>query len=138
MPASCCQNCIALWANVVLKWWDAVLVKVKDSMSFESFMDLRNAKISLGKELFLADVLNKAIENSSKVLHDEAIRKAVSRDKLAFRGKKLHFSTAPRQQQQSKKPVGSPTRSSFRSSSLTSSSSKAFSSSSRQEKGKKF
>ena len=78
-----------LWANVVLKHWDAVLAKVKVSVSFESFMDLRNAMISSRTELFPADVLDKAIEKSSKVLHDEAIQKAVSGDKPASRWKKL-------------------------------------------------
>ena len=54
-----CQLLVAktastLWANVILKHRDAVLAKVKDSMSFESYMDLRNAKISSGEELFPA------------------------------------------------------------------------------------
>ena len=49
-----CQLLVAktastLWANIILKCWDAVLAKVKDSMSF---MDLRNAKVSAGSELF--------------------------------------------------------------------------------------
>ena len=34
-----------LWANIILKRRDAVLAKVKDSMSFES-MDLRNSVLS--------------------------------------------------------------------------------------------
>ena len=59
-----------------LKCRDAVLAKVKDSMSSESFMGLRNAKVSAGTKLFPAEVLDKAVEKSSKVLHDEAIRKA--------------------------------------------------------------
>ena len=84
-----------LWANVILKQRDAVLAKVKDSVSFESFMDFRNSKISMGEELFPTDVLVKAIEKSSKVLHDEAIRKAVTRNKPSARGKKRHFSTTP-------------------------------------------
>ena len=64
-----------------LKCRDAVLTKVKDSMSFESFMDLRNSKILTREELFPLEVLDKAIEDSSKVLHDEAIRELVTRDK---------------------------------------------------------
>ena len=81
-----------LWANVVLKRRDVVWAKVKDSISFESFMDLRNAKLSSGSDLFLTDVLVKAMERSPKVLHDEAIRKAVAQDKPQSEGKKLHFS----------------------------------------------
>ena len=77
-----------LWANVILKRRDAAQAKVKDSVSFESFMDLRNAKLSSGSDLFLATVLEKAVEKSSRVLIDEAIRKAISRDKLASKGKK--------------------------------------------------
>ena len=88
-----------LWANVILNWRDAVLAKVKDSMSFKSYMDLRNSKISTGKELFLTKVLDKAIKKPSKVLHNKAIRKAVTSDKPSTHGKKLHFSTTPRQQQ---------------------------------------
>ena len=30
------------WVNLVLKQWDAVLTKIKDSILFEPFMDLRN------------------------------------------------------------------------------------------------
>ena len=98
-----------------------VLTKMKGSVSFESFMDLRNYKISTGNKLFPTDVLNQAIEKASEVLHDEAIRKAVTRDKPLSRGKKLQFSTMPRKQQgpQSKKPTGS----SFRQSAARSSSS---------------
>ena len=89
-------------------------------------MDLQNAKLSSGTELFLADVLEKAME----------IWKAVGLDKLQ-KGKKLHFSQSS-QQQQSKWSSGSLTGSSFRSSSSASSSSKASSSSSHRGKGKKF
>ena len=102
-----------------------MLDEVKDSISFESFMDLRNAKVSSGSELLPVDVLEKAVEKSLKVLHDEAIRKTVSLD-IPQKGKKLHFF----QQQQSKWSYGSSTSLSFRSSSLASSSSKASSSSS--------
>ena len=58
-----------------------VLAKVKDSMSFESFMDSRNSTISTGDELFPVDVLKQAIDKASNFLHGEAIRKAVTRDK---------------------------------------------------------
>ena len=48
-----CQLLVAktastLWADVVLKCRGAVLAKVKDSMSFQFFIDLRNTKISSG------------------------------------------------------------------------------------------
>ena len=86
-----------LWANVILKRRDAVLAKVKDAMSFESYNDLRNSKILSGEELFPADVLEKAIEKSLTVLHDEATRKVFTRDKPSTCGKKLHFSTTLRQ-----------------------------------------
>ena len=96
-----CQLLVAktastLWADIILKRRDSVLAKVTGSLSFESFMNLRNSKISTGEKLFPTDVLDKAIEKSSKVLHDEAIRKAVTRDKPSTLGKKLHFSTTPR------------------------------------------
>ena len=137
-----CQLIVAkmastLWANVILKHCDAVLAKVKDFMSFESFMVMRNAKLSLGADLFPAKVLDKAVEKSSKVLHFEAIWKAVSLDKPASRGKKLHF-PQPSHLQQSKKSTGSSSGTSFRPSFSTSSSTKDTSFSSRRGKGKNF
>ena len=68
-----CQFLVAkttstLWANIVLKQLDAVLVKVKDSLSFKSFMDLRNPQPSFTK--LFPDVLELAVERSSKVLLD--------------------------------------------------------------------
>ena len=112
-----------LWGNVILKCRDAVLAKVKNSMSFESRMDLRNAKLLSVSDLFPAEVPDKAVEKSSKVLRDEAIWKAVSRDKLVSRGKKLHFSnphpsgrdsssSSPRRRQGPRRdcPSGSPPR----------------------------
>ena len=70
-----------LWANLVFKRSDAVLVKVKDSI-FNSFMDLRNTRFSNSTGLSPADILEKALERSSKVLHDEAICKAMVQEKL--------------------------------------------------------
>ena len=102
-----CQLLVAktasmLWANLVLKWRDSVLTKVKDSICFESFMDLCNAKLSGFTELFLFEVLEKAVEKSSRVLPDVAIRKAASADKPQQKSAKmLHFSQpSPKQQQQ--------------------------------------
>ena len=46
-------------------------------------MDLRNAPLSGPSELFPKEAFGRAIEKSSRVLHDKAIRKAVSQDKLA-------------------------------------------------------
>ena len=69
-----------------------VLAKVNHSISFESFVDLQNAKLSSGSNLLLASVFEKVVEKYSKVLHDEALRKAVSCYKPALKGKKLHFS----------------------------------------------
>ena len=83
MTGTRCQLLVAktastLWANLVLKQRDTVLAKVKDSVSFESFMDLLNVRLSSSTELFPAEVLEKAVGKSSKVLFDEAILKAVS------------------------------------------------------------
>ena len=107
-------------------------------MSFESFMNLRNLMIYTGDELFPTDVLKQADEKASKVLHDEAIRKAVTRDKSASLGKKLQFSSTSWKQQcpRSKKPTVSVSGSSFHQSAAKSSSSKASSSSSCWGKGK--
>ena len=51
-----CQLLVAktastLWANLVLKRRDTVLAKVKDSISYESFMDPLNARLSSSTEL---------------------------------------------------------------------------------------
>ena len=131
-----------VWAKVVLKHCDAVLAKVKDSISFESFMDLSNDKLSGSTELFLGDILEKAVEKSSWVLHDEDIPKAVSADKPPRTSvKKLHFSQSSRQQQHQPKCPSVPLscKSSFPSSaSAFSSGSKTSSSSARRGKGKKF
>ena len=50
LPGARCQLLVAktasmVWANIVLEWHDTVLDKFKDSISFESFMDLRNVKL---------------------------------------------------------------------------------------------
>ena len=85
-----------VWANVVLKRRNAVLARVKDSISFESFMDLRNSKLSSLAELFPAEAVEQAVERSSRVLHDEAIRKAVSANKPARKSaKKFIFLSLP-------------------------------------------
>ena len=122
---------------------DTVLAKVKDSISFKYFMDLADAKLSNSTELFPSEVLEKAVEKSLKVLHNEAICKAVSADKPQQKSsKKLHFSQPSRQQQQQQPKgsfVSSSGKSSFCSAAFSSSSSsKASSSSSRCGKGKKF
>ena len=90
-----CQLLVAkttstLWADIVLKWHDAMLVKVKDTISFESFLDLHNARLSFTK-LFPADVLEIAVKRSCKVLHDEAIRKVVAQESLNRRAKSCTF-----------------------------------------------
>ena len=53
-------------------------------------MDLCSAQLS-STELFPADILEKVVERSSKVLHDEAIHKAIAQEKPQQKGRKLHF-----------------------------------------------
>ena len=130
-----------LWANFILKRRGGVLAKLKDSISFESFKDLRNARPSNSNKLFLADILKKPVERFLKVLYDEAIRKAMAQAKPQHKAKKLHFSqpSCQHQQQQSKRSYGSSAgKSSFCSASSSSSFCKASSSSSCRGKGKKF
>ena len=92
-----CQLLVAktastVWGNVILKRCDAILAKVKDSISFEPFMDLRNSKLSGSTELLPAE----AVEKSSCVPHDEVIRKAVSVEKPAHKtAKNLIFHSIP-------------------------------------------
>ena len=74
-----------VWVNLVLKWRDAVIMKVKDSISFESFMDLWNLQWPGSSELFPTEAVEKAVEKLLSVLHDEAIRKTVSTEKSAFK-----------------------------------------------------
>ena len=88
VASACCQLLVAkialiMWVNLVLKRHDAVLTKVKDSISFESFMDHRNSLLSGSSELFPAEAVEKATEKSSLVLHDEVIRKAMTAEKPA-------------------------------------------------------
>ena len=93
-----CQLLVAkiastVWANLLLKRQDAVLTMVKDSIFFESFMDLCNCPLSGSPEPFPAEALEKEMEKSSRVLHNKAIRKAVSVEKPAHKPtKKLYFS----------------------------------------------
>ena len=125
-----------LWANVVLKRRDTVLAKVKDSITFKSFMDLRNANIFSGTELFPADVLNKAVEKSSQLESSFQRQAGFTREGaplFRYSSQTAAFSTVALQ-----KAAGSLPGSSFRSTSSTSSSSKASSSSSCRGKGKKF
>ena len=100
MPVSCSKDSLNPVSHLVLKRRDTVLAKVKDSISFESFMDLRNARLSNSIELFRADILEKAVEKSSRVLHDEVIHKAVAQEKTQHKSaKKLHFSQLSLQHQ---------------------------------------
>ena len=100
------KTAFTLWANLVLKRCSTVMAKVKDSISFKSFMDLQNTRL-FNSELFPADILEKTVEKSFRVLHDEAIWKAVSQEKPQHKSEKLHFSQLSQQQQQSPSiPVG--------------------------------
>ena len=74
-------------AILILKRRDAASTKVKDDIPFESFMDLRNAPLSGSSELFPKEAVEKAIEKSSQVFHDKAIRKT------NFQGKPAKKST---------------------------------------------
>ena len=81
-----CQLLVAkmassVWANLVLKRRDAVLTKVKDSISFGSFMDLCSSPLSCSTELSPREPVEKAIEKSPRILNNEAIWKTLSADK---------------------------------------------------------
>ena len=66
-----------IWANALLFCHDAVL-EVKDNINFESFMELCNAPLSSSTELFPCGALERAVEKSSWVLHDDAVLKVVT------------------------------------------------------------
>ena len=57
-----------IWANALLKSCDAILGKVKDNLSFESYIELGNAPISCLTELFSWSASERAAEKSSQVL----------------------------------------------------------------------
>ena len=142
----CCQIQVAetastFWDNFLLKHHDAILGKIKDDISFESFMDLRNSLFSGSAELFPKETVEKAIEKSSHILHDMAIRKAMSQNRPAKKhAKQLQFSQFSRQSQPSKHSRLQPCRQSSGkgSSSIPSSGSKIPSPSGRHGRGKKF
>ena len=70
---------------------DAVLSNIKDSLSFEYFMEIHNAVFSGLTELFPAGAVEKPVK-FSWVLHDEAIRKAVTiKKKQPKPSKKIQF-----------------------------------------------
>ena len=52
-----------LWANLILKHRDTVLAKVKNNISFESFMDFRNSPLFGSTELFSKDAVERAMKN---------------------------------------------------------------------------
>ena len=52
VPIHVVKTAFTLWANHVLKRCSAVMAKVKDSICFESFMDLRNTRLFNSTELF--------------------------------------------------------------------------------------
>ena len=68
----------SIWVNLLLKCRDAVLGKLKDNVSFDSVMELCNTAPSSSYDLFPRDSLDKVVEKSSRILHEEAIRKVVS------------------------------------------------------------
>ena len=61
-------------------------IACRDNIS-ESLMDLQNSSL-WSSELFPKEAVEKAVEKSSRVLHDEAIRKAVSHEKRAKKSAK--------------------------------------------------
>ena len=58
------KTALTMWASLLLKCCDAVLGKLKDNMSFDSFMELLNACLSGCSELFPRRSLGKAVEKS--------------------------------------------------------------------------
>ena len=88
MSCACSQDSFYSWANRILKCQDAVLTKVKDNISFVSFMDLHNSPLSRATELFSKDAVERAVEKSSRGLHGKAIQKAVSLNKPAKKSTK--------------------------------------------------
>ena len=65
---------------------------MKGVSGFESFTKLCNAPLSGSTDLFPQDAVERAMENSSHVLHDEAIRKVVTMEKGQKKcAKKLQF-----------------------------------------------
>ena len=117
------KNVSTVWANLVLEQQDAVLTKVKDSIPFESFMDLRSSPLIGSSELFPADAIEKAVEKPA-----------------CKYSKKLHFSRSTRPQQAAKHPSlpTSGKSSGHPPSSGSSFGYKASSTSSHRGKGKKF
>ena len=58
-------------------------------------MDLRNARLSNSTKLFPVDILEKAVEKSSRALHNKVIRKSVSQEHPQHKfAKKLPFFAA--------------------------------------------
>ena len=72
-----------------MKCHNEVLAKIKDDISFESFIDLRNSALTGLTDLFPKDAVEKAIVKSSRVLHDEAIHKVVTQGKPAKKPPKV-------------------------------------------------
>ena len=94
---------LTMWGNLLLKLWDIILGKLRDKVSFNSFMELRNASLSGSLDFFPRNSSDKAVEKSSLVLHDEAVRKAVTLEKPPKKlVKKIQFSQESWQSQSAK------------------------------------
>ena len=69
---------LVMRANAVLKQRDAVLVKVRDNMTQETRVELRRTSVYISSELMPSSQITMVSEKLNRVLHDEAIQKAVS------------------------------------------------------------
>ena len=101
------RQCVAMTTTKTLP--DSLKIDVFQNISskFEhrSLMNLHSSPLLVSTELFSRVAVEKAIEKSSRVLHDEAIQKAVATEKLARKMvKRLHFSQFSCLEQSSKHP----------------------------------
>ena len=79
------KTALMIWASSLLRQCDAALGKLKDNISFKSYIELQNAPppLSGSTELFLPSALERAVEKSSWVLHDEAINPFTSAGRIS-------------------------------------------------------
>ena len=89
------------WANLLLKRGDR---ETEDDIPFKSSIDLCNAPLSGSSGPFLREALEKAVEKSSRVLHDKAIKKSMTQEKPSKKpAKEIQFSQLAHQTQSVKR-----------------------------------
>ena len=73
---------LVLWDSTGLRCQDAVMCKIKANLTVESKMEMHNTPVHHLTELLPSNLVSKAVEKLSHMVHDEAVMKTFFREKL--------------------------------------------------------